>query len=308
MDSIWTTIQDAVFMTLNYFNSPNKRIYFLYILTSAILALLVFHSKKRKTSLFNYFFNKQVWLSTSAFTDYGFILFNSFIKLIFIAPLLIFSLKIAFYTNEYLIDTFNYPDFTISKNTILVIYTFTVFVVVDFFSYLVHLLQHKIPFLWRFHKVHHSATSLNPITQYRIHPVELIMNNVKAIVVNGLLIGLFDYLAGGRISVYTLLSVNAFNFFFLFFGANLRHSQVKLKYPSFIENWFISPFQHQIHHSDKQEHFDKNLGSKLAIWDWLFGTLVKSKDATIEKFGISDEKQDYKSFWGNLVSPFVFWK
>ena len=62
----------------------------------------------------------------------------------------------------------------------------------------------------------------------------------------------------------------------MFFGANLRHSHVKLKYPSFLEYIFISPHQHQIHHSDNPIHFNKNMGSKLAIWDWLLGTLVLS--------------------------------
>ena len=60
------------------------------------------------------------------------------------------------------------------------------------------------------------------------------------------MIGIFEYFANGRISVYTFMGVNVINFGFLFFGANLRHSSVQLKYPTWLEFIFISPFQHQI--------------------------------------------------------------
>ena len=49
---------------------------------------------------------------------------------------------------------------------------------------------------------------------------------------------------------------------------------------SYDEYLLISPYQHQIHHSDNPKHFNKNMGSKLAIWDWMFGTLVLSKSAS----------------------------
>jgi len=95
------------------------------------------------------------------------------------------------------------------------------------------------------------------------------------------------------------------NFLFYFFGANLRHSHVKLKYFSFLEYIFISPYQHQIHHSNNQQHFDSNLGSRLAIWDYLFGTLIKSKEVKELKFGLGEEDQHYDSFSKNLLNPFV---
>ena len=82
----------------------------------------------------------------------------------------------------------------------------------------------------------------------------------------------------------------------MFFGANLRHSHVKLKYPSILEHIFISPYQHQIHHSSNSKHFDKNMGSKLAVWDYLFGTLILSKETSKLRFGLGKEKNDYDSF------------
>jgi sterol desaturase/sphingolipid hydroxylase (fatty acid hydroxylase superfamily) len=165
--------------------------------------------------------------------------------------------------------------------------------------------MHKIPFLWRFHQVHHSATVLNPLTQYRIHPVELLVNNLGNVVCISLVTGVFDFLYGGTLSFYTIAGVNVFNFLFLVFGANLRHSHIGLRYPRFIEKWVISPYQHQIHHSDNQEHFDKNMGSELAILDRVVGTLLVSEQVQKIRFGLGANKADsLKSFWGNLIAPF----
>ena len=123
-------------------------------------------------------------------------------------------------------------------------------------------------------------------------------------VIKGAFTGLFLYLANGNVSMATFLGVNVLNFLFYFFGANLRHSHIKFKYFSFLENILISPYQHQIHHSNQQEHYDTNLCSRLAIWDYLFGTLIKSKNAKELTFGLGEEDVEYDSFTKNLLSPF----
>jgi len=306
---IIATLQDVFLNSFGYLNQPTKRIFFVYILSSLALALYVFYRKKPKTSLFNYIFHKKTWWSSSARIDYAFLVFNSVVKVLFIAPFLIFSLKIAFYLNQYLIDSFGYYSQQHSKTLLITLYTISVFIIGDFASFFLHYLQHKFEFLWRFHKVHHAATVLNPITQYRIHPIELIMNNVKTIMIIGVLMGIFEYFANGRISVYNFMGVNIITFGFLFFGSNLRHSSVQLKYPTWLEFIFISPFQHQIHHSNASEHFNKNLGSKLAIWDWLFGTLIPSREVKKIHYGLGKkEDRKFASFFGNLFEPFVFWR
>ena len=89
----------------------------------------------------------------------------------------------------------------------------------------------------------------------------------------GLITGIFDFMSDHQISQYTLFGVGIVSFLFLGLGANLRHSHVKLKYPSFLERIFISPYQHQIHHSRDPKHHNKNMGGKFALWDWFFGRL-----------------------------------
>jgi sterol desaturase/sphingolipid hydroxylase (fatty acid hydroxylase superfamily) len=175
----------------------------------------------------------------------------------------------------------------------------------DLGTYLIHYLMHRVPMLWEFHKVHHSATVLNPVTQYRIHPVELVLNNVVATFVLGSVTGVFRFLSAHPISEFTFIGVNVLSFAFLFFGANLRHSHVPLKYFNWLEYIFISPFQHQIHHSNRPEHFDKNLGSKFALWDWMFGTLIRSEKVESVEFGIgNNEESRYDTVWKSLARPF----
>ena len=164
--------------------------------------------------------------------------------------------------------------------------------------------MHKVPFLWKFHAVHHSATTMTPLTQYRIHPFELIVTNVRVLAVNGFITGVFHYITNSMLTEYLFVGVNIFSFIFHIFGSNLRHSHIPFKYPNFLENIFISPLQHQIHHSSNKNHYDKNLGSKFAIWDYVFGTLVKSKEIKKITFGIGKQNTNYNTVIKNLLTPF----
>ncbi len=305
VSDVYDLLVEGIALTLDYFTNTSKRIHLLYLLSSALLAYYIYRRTKVKGSFFSYILNPKVWLSKSAVVDYSLFFFNSFVKILLIAPYLIYGLYLGFHTTEFLTYQFGFPSFTLSPTQTLIFYTIALTLLGDFATYLVHFLLHRIPFLWEFHKIHHSATSLNPITQYRIHPVELIINNIRATLVFGLLLGVFDYLSEYQVSKLKFLGANVFSFAFLFFGANLRHSHVKLTYFDFLEYIFISPFQHQIHHSARPDHFNKNIGSKLAVWDWMFGTLVLSKSVNKLRFGLgSHSVAFYDSFLKNLYMPF----
>jgi len=305
-DDIYINSYNSIIKVINYLVDSDKRIFYLYLISSTFLAYYVYYKTKEKVSFITYLFNKKVWLSRSSRIDYSLIFFNSFVKVFLLGSFVYYGLKLAFFTDEFLSHTFGLASNSMSKFEIMFWFTISITIVKDFTSYITHLLQHKLPFLWEFHKIHHSATVLNPITQYRIHPFELVINNMTALIAFGLTTGLFDYLSLHQISEIEFLGANVFSFVFLFFGANLRHSHVKLNYFNWVESIFISPFQHQIHHSNNPLHYDKNLGAKLAIWDWLFGTLLKSKSIKKLNFGLG-KNQDihYKSFLQNLYMPFV---
>jgi len=301
---IYYLLEETISLSLSYFINTNKRIHVLYLLTSIILAFYVYKKSSIKSSFIKYLFPKKIWLSKSAFVDYSLFCFNSLVKIVLIGPYIIFGFYIAFYTDEFLTVTFGFPKESIGITQTLVFYTIVLTVLNDLFSYIIHLGMHKLPFLWQFHKIHHSATSLNPLTQYRIHPFELIINNIRSILIFGLVTGLFDYLSAHQIDKLVFLGVNVFHFIFLLLGANLRHSHVKLKYPKFLEHILISPFQHQIHHSNNPKHFSKNMGSKFALWDWMLGTLVLSKSVGRISFGADKDNSKFDSLFKNLFNPF----
>jgi sterol desaturase/sphingolipid hydroxylase (fatty acid hydroxylase superfamily) len=80
------------------------------------------------------------------------------------------------------------------------------------------------------------------------------------------------WLFPGKVRGYHVLGVDVVGFAFAVLGANLRHSHVWLSYGPFVERLAISPAHHQVHHSVDAKHHDRNFGSALAIWDWMFGT------------------------------------
>ncbi len=306
MEIVLDKIIEFLNMTVGYFFNTSKRINVLYLLSSLFIAYYVFKKTRIRGSFKNYVLHKKVWLSKSAGIDYGMFLFNGLVKLLLITPYIYFGFEITFEVSDFLNSKFGYIEEPMGYKQSVILYTIALTIATDFVTYLFHLAMHKVPFLWEFHKVHHSATSMNPITQYRIHPIELLMNNILGFVVFGTITGIFTYLSDGQVNKWVFLGANVFSFVFFIVGANLRHSHVKFRYFKFLEYIFISPVQHQIHHSKNPKHWNKNMGSRLAIWDWLFGTLFLSEGVKKLSFGIgAREDEHYKTFKQNMLAPFI---
>ena len=104
--------------------------------------------------------------------------------------------------------------------------------------------------------------------------------------------------------MYDILGANAFVFIFNFLGSNLRHSHIWLSWGDRLENYVISPAQHQIHHSDNPKHFDSNFGSALAIWDRLFNCHIKASQVGKIVYGISVNHQGHNSLLQIYFEPF----
>lgn len=305
ISTLYMEVAEGIQLAFSYFFATNKRIYWGYLLSSLVLAFLVFKKGGKGTSFLKYVFVKDNWWGNSPWTDYGFFILNGVLKVMFLAPVFVWGLRTSFSVKERLLNQFGYVDHYFNNGLLVVAYTIILFLAKDLTTFIVHLAMHKWPVLWRFHKVHHSASVLNPITQYRIHPIELLVNNVTSVACIAVVTGFFDFLYGGKLSVVAIAGVNVFNFLFLALGANLRHSHVALKYPKWLERILISPYQHQIHHSDNSAHFDKNLGSVMALWDRWVGTLLVSDEAKKIRFGLGKTETDQlNSFWDNLIGPF----
>jgi sterol desaturase/sphingolipid hydroxylase (fatty acid hydroxylase superfamily) len=168
-----------------------------------------------------------------------------------------------------------------------------------------HYLSHRIPFLWEFHKVHHSATVLTPLTNFRVHPVYMcIFSNILA-VFTGLANGFGDYLLGQSAPQYGLSETNIILVFFIYFYVHLQHTQLWISFTGWLGHLFMSPAHHQIHHSRNPPHFNKNLGSCLAVWDWIFGTLyISSRHSEKLEFGVEPDREHAHTIRGELITPF----
>ena len=183
-------------------------------------------------------------------------------------------------------------------------YMIAIILAADLGFFIGHYLAHKLPLLWEFHKVHHSAPVLNPLTNYRFHPVDRItlaifMGSLTAMVKGG-----FAVAYPGGIAEMTAINVGVLLAFNL--SANLRHSHVWLSYGWHLGHVFSSPAQHQIHHGSEPRHIDKNFGLMLSLWDWLAGTLYVPRAREEVRFGLNDrEHEEYDSLWRLYSLPFI---
>jgi len=296
----------------DYVINPTRKTYFLYLLSSLVIAFvfLLFSGSGEKgfaARVRNYLFNRAHWMGASPANDYFLTVFNSCLRALLIVPFFLSGLSLSYKFAGWLIINFDSPlAYTGSKVPVVVGYTVCLWLLGDFSRFLLHYLAHRIAFLWEFHKVHHSATVLNPFTLYRQHPVEMFLFHLRGSLVFGLVTGVFYYFFSSSLGIVEVLGVNAGRFVFLVTGSNLRHSHVPLSYGRWLEHIFISPLQHQIHHSIHPRDHHKNMGSHLAVWDWMFGTLKISEKGKHEyEFGIPDGKADnFNSFTGSLWLPF----
>lgn len=168
-----------------------------------------------------------------------------------------------------------------------------------------HWLSHKVPLLWEFHKVHHTAEVLTPLTNFRVHPVyTFVFANIIAFS-TAVASGLGHYAFGDTAYQYALADTNIILVLFIHAYVHLQHSHVWIAFTGWMGRVFVSPAHHQVHHSADPRHFNKNFGSCLALWDWMFGTLyVPAKEREPLTFGFPGEK-DAHTVKGELIAPLV---
>ena len=163
---------------------------------------------------------------------------------------------------------------------------------IDLWDYGFHLIQHYIPFFWRFHQVHHSDTELDVTSSIRFHPGDIFFQAVGWT----FMFPLFG-ISGASFVIYF-----TFYLFLIFF----QHANVKL--PDWIDRYgsyvFSTPGWHKMHHAAERKLTDSHYGDVFTFWDRIFGTGgpidIEHIDFGIEYF--RDQKdQTVKSL---LLHPF----
>jgi len=183
-------------------------------------------------------------------------------------------------------------------------YSVAIVVVADGAKWITHYLQHKIPVLWDFHKVHHSALVLTPLTNFRVHPVDFMFENILNAVMTGFVVGIYGYRYSDEIVEISILGLSLVYFLAAIFG-NLRHSHIPFAYPRWVSKWICSPVMHQIHHSAEARHFDKNFSVVFSAWDYMAGTIYIPEVGEKFPLGIGAEGTEFRSVWTVYVYPFV---
>ncbi len=141
------------------------------------------------------------------------------------------------------------------------------FIALDLVIYGQHIVFHKVPLLWRFHRMHHADTELDVTSGFRFHPVEILLSlGVKAAAIIALGVPPLAVL------VFEIV-LNATSLY--------NHSNVRL--PPSVERWLryliVTPEMHIIHHSAERTETDSNFGFNLSLWDRLFGTFTAAPQA-----------------------------
>lgn len=181
--------------------------------------------------------------------------------------------------------------------------TLTLFLAYEFAYWLDHWLMHRVPLLWHFHKVHHQAESLSLLTNSRVHPIETIGFFNLVALVSGCAAALLDRTIGA-FSPLTIGGANLLLMLTAILVTHLQHSHLWVRFGPFWGRLLLGPAHHQIHHSADPAHFNKNMGSSLALFDRLFGTF-HMPEARRERlrFGVDDGETAPHGARAAMVTP-----
>ena len=260
-------------------DDPARRIYWMALAAALVAASVATAFSVRRfdpAAQLAALLNRRYWLHASSALDVGLMFANHVVRVLLLVPLFGSHLMLAIGVGGWLQSGFGdapAPDW--STWQIAALFTLSFFVVEDLSRFGLHLAMHRVPLLWRLHRVHHSAETLTPLTLFRVHPLEAMVYYARGALVFALVSGFFIWLFGGKLSGWQILGVDALGFFFNMAAANLRHSHIWLSFGT-LERLFVSPAQHQLHHS--RDHDNANLGTCLALWDQLAGTWLRARE------------------------------
>ena len=145
-----------------------------------------------------------------------------------------------------------------------------IILIADTGYYAGHRISHKVPWLWKFHAIHHSSEQLDWLASMRNHPVDLTLTKS---------LSLLPVFALGFSNANIVIYGTMFFWLSAFIHSNIKISIGPLK-------WLVSsPQFHHWHHANHAEAFDKNFAALLPFLDWLLGTMHLPGNALPERYG-----------------------
>ena len=161
-------------------------------------------------------------------------------------------------------------------------------------AYLVHFIEHKIPWMWKFHLIHHTDMHVDATTGLRHHPGETVFRIIFTI--------LGVYISGASIGIVMLYQSISVLF------AHITHANIDVprKIDNVLSFIFVTPNMHKIHHHFQLPLTDSNYGNIFSVWDRLFGTYSNVEDQKSIVYGIDTHmnKKASSSLKNLLMMPF----
>jgi sterol desaturase/sphingolipid hydroxylase (fatty acid hydroxylase superfamily) len=308
MATLSTAIGLVGYQFLRFLN-PRQAYYWLYLGGGLLFALCVFlwrrraRSRIRARAFLRLFGTRALWLHRSSLLDIKLYFMHGMLMLIAYSMFEISSEAWRAATDSAL-NALAGPGPHLHAHTWAVgaITTVSQLLALELGYWALHFAFHKVPALWEIHKVHHSAEVMTPFSEWRQHPIEFVAFANVLILANGGVYGAMAWLFGPAVQPFTLFEMNVL--FVLHFATfhHLRHSGIWIAATGWLGHLFHSPAHHQIHHSADAQHFDRNLGYALSIWDWAFGTLYVPERYIKVKFGVAGVRP-YQGVMDTLIRP-----
>jgi sterol desaturase/sphingolipid hydroxylase (fatty acid hydroxylase superfamily) len=171
--------------------------------------------------------------------------------------------------------------------------TVTAILLFDAWMYLWHRANHKLGFLWRFHRVHHSDPEMDATTALRFHTGEILISSALRLAVVPLL-----GITIGQLLVYELLLLPVI----LFHHSNVRFPE---RLDALLRLVIVTPAIHRIHHSRYRIETDSNYSSIFSFWDRMAGTFRLRRNGQPVDFGLDEyDGEEWQRLSGLMLMPF----
>ncbi|GMG82740.1 sterol desaturase family protein [Paralimibaculum aggregatum] len=282
-----------------------------YLASFAAIAWLLWRLRGRPGRFLGWLLPRQIYLHRSHMVDIQVFLLGRLVAATGLFARITFTAGATLLTLALLVSatggTYDPPPVSPWRMALV---TVLMVAVIDFCGYWVHRLHHETAVLWPFHALHHSAEVMTPVTFYRKHPVYDLLMTLAASLFVGTAQGAMLFLLVGQIDMLTIGGANAAAVLYTAAIANFNHSHIWVSYGRRLNHVFMSPAQHQIHHSCAVEHHDRNYGNVFAVWDWMFGTLYVPERPETLRFGLADRAgrpipQPHPDLRSAMLRPFA---
>jgi len=164
----------------------------------------------------------------------------------------------------------------------------------DFWTYWWHRFNHCLPFLWIFHKVHHSDPQMDVTTANRFHLGEIILSSILRLPVF-----LITGISLGELVLYEMI---------MFANTQIHHANIGIpeKYDRLLRVFFTSPVMHKVHHSRVTSETNSNYTSLLSIWDRVFHSFRLRENPRTIQYGLDETDQpEQLTITGLFLMPFT---